>query len=132
MRLAAARHTARMADRPAAEPPARLLVACLCAAWCGACRDYAPVFEAQAAQHDADYAWLDVEDHEEALDGLDIEAFPTLLIARGDALLFLGPLTPQPGTLARIVRSAAAGALPPIAAPVADLPRRLRRIAGVG
>jgi thiol-disulfide isomerase/thioredoxin len=105
-----------------------LLVACLCASWCGTCRDYAPVFEGQAAAGDADYAWVDIEDHEEILDGIDVENFPTLLIARGDDVLFFGPVTPQPGTLARMVQAARDGALRPVPAPVPNLPGRVRQI----
>jgi len=91
----------------------RLLVACLCAAWCGSCRDYRGTFEALAASFDgqADFAWVDVEDEADALGDLDIENFPTLFIARADEALFLGPVTPQPGTAERLIKSALEGAL---------------------
>ena len=91
----------------------RLLVACLCAAWCGSCRDYRGTFEALAASFEgrADFAWVDVEDEADALGELDIENFPTLFIAHADDALFLGPVTPQPGTAERLVESAIAGKL---------------------
>ena len=125
---------------PNAPAPAPLLMACLCAAWCDTCRDYTPVFEACAATFGAQVQplWIDIEDEAELIDGIDVEDFPTLLLAHGDALLFLGPITPQPQTLARLVASALAGDLKPIrrqggagGADVADaagtpLPRRLR------
>ena len=126
---------------PTPEPaPPPLLMACLCAAWCDTCRDYLPVFEARAAALGAQVLplWIDIEDQTELIDGIDVEDFPTLLLAHGDALLFLGPITPQPQTLARLVASALAGDLKPIrreggagGADVADaagtpLPRRLR------
>ena len=111
-------------------------MACLCAQWCDTCRDYAPVFAACAAGFGAQVQplWIDIEDDAELVDGIDVENFPTLLLARGDALLFLGPITPQPQTLARLVASALAGELTPGGgvADVADLansaslPRRLR------
>jgi thiol-disulfide isomerase/thioredoxin len=120
-----------MADAPS--PPApRLLVACLCAAWCGSCRDYRATFDALAAQFaaEADFAWVDIEDDADALGDLDIEDFPTLLIAAGDSTLFLGPVTPQPQTAERLVRGALEGELgSPAAGPHADLPARVRALA---
>ena len=116
-------------------------MACLCAQWCDTCRDYLPVFEACAAGFGAQVQplWIDIEDDAELVDGIDVENFPTLLLAHGDALLFLGPITPQPQTLARLVARALAGGLTPIrggggggggsgAADAAGtpLPRRLR------
>lgn len=91
----------------------RLLVACLCAAWCGTCRDYAAVFEALGTRLGAAacFAWVDIEDEADALDALDIDDFPTVLIARAGEVVFFGPITPQPQTLARLVESAQAGEL---------------------
>jgi thiol-disulfide isomerase/thioredoxin len=108
-----------------------LRVFCLCAAWCGVCRDYRAVFDAAAAQAPgaARFEWVDIEDEAALLDDLDIENFPTLLIARGAQTLFFGTITPQPATLARLVQRAAAGELaPPAAAPGIDaLAGRLAR-----
>jgi thiol-disulfide isomerase/thioredoxin len=96
---------------PAAEPP--LLVACLCAQWCGTCGAYRAAFDALAAEigAQAQFVWVDIEDQADALGDVDVEDFPTLLVARGDTLLFFGPLTPQPSTLARLLRSALDGDL---------------------
>ena len=97
----------------------RPLVACLCAAWCGSCRDYRATFAALSERFagQADFAWVDIEDEAEALGDLDIENFPTLFIAAGDEALFLGPVTPQAGTAERLVRSALEGSLAGGAAP---------------
>ena len=111
------------------DAPARLLVTCLCAAWCGSCRDYRATFDELSARFAdrADFAWIDIEDDADALGDLDIEDFPTLLIAEGDAMRFLGAVTPQPQTAERLIRSAIAGEL---VAPVdADLVARVRAIA---
>lgn len=91
----------------------RPLVACLCAEWCGSCREYRATFAALAGQFaaDADFAWIDVEDDADALGDLDIDDFPTLLIADARALRFFGPVTPQPQTAERLVREALGGAL---------------------
>jgi thiol-disulfide isomerase/thioredoxin len=88
-----------------------LRVVCLCAAWCGVCRDYRATFDAAAADAPATtrFAWIDIEDDAELLDDVDVEDFPTLLIAKGDRTLFFGTITPQPATLARLLRSAHAG-----------------------
>jgi hypothetical protein len=71
-------------------------VACLCAAWCGVCREWLPQFTEQARAHPhMRFAWVDVEDEDEAMGEVDIETFPTLLVARGDEVLFLGPIPPS-------------------------------------
>ncbi len=115
----------------------RALVACLCAAWCGSCRDYRPLFDALAAQFagQADFRWVDIEDEADRLGDLDVENFPTLLIAIGDTVRFLGAVAPQTATAARLIRSALdgeAGAYSHAAAatgPFADLPARIRALA---
>jgi len=88
-----------------------LLVACLCADWCHVCAEYRSRFEQVQATVTADYpgaqfVWLDIEDEADLLHPLDVDDFPTLLIAVGDAPRFFGPLTPQAQTLERLVRNA--------------------------
>lgn len=98
------------------------LVACLCAEWCGTCRSYREAFEAQArAQPGLRFVWVDIEDESDALAplDLDIENFPTVLVARGAEARFYGTLLPHAATLARTVaaaREAALVDLPPQAA----------------
>jgi len=107
-----------------------LQVVCLCAAWCGVCRDYRATFDAASAEAPAHarFAWVDIEDDAELLDDVDVENFPTLLIARGGRTLFFGTITPQPATLARLLQGAHAGELAPRTdAPEVDaLVQRLR------
>lgn len=98
---------------PTTETP--WLVVCLCAAWCGSCRDYRATLEAAARQHPAlRFAWLDIEDEADALApfDLDIENFPTLLVARADELRFLGTVLPHASTLARTLEAARDAVLP--------------------
>jgi thioredoxin 1 len=119
----------------AAEP---LLVACLCAQWCRTCDAYRDTLVAtrdgmrqghpEAALR---FVWVDIEDESELVGDLDIEDFPTLLLARGDRVLFFGPVLPHAQTIDRLVRSALVDDLPPLAgatlAPdVRALPARLR------
>ena len=97
-----------------ASPAEGWLVACLCAAWCGSCRDYRASFEALArARPGVRFVWVDIEDQSDALAPfeLDIENFPTVLIARGDALRFLGTLLPHAATLKRTLDAAASAVL---------------------
>ena len=94
----------------------RWLVACLCASWCRTCDDYRPTFAAvAAARPDLRFAWIDIEDHSDALGpvALDIEDFPTLLVARGETLRFFGPILPHRETLLRTIDAARAAALTP-------------------
>jgi len=110
----------------------RLLVACLCAEWCGSCRDYRATFEALAARFaaDAEFAWIDIEDESDALGDPDIENFPTLLLADAGGLRFLGAVTPHAATAERLVANALAGALPVIGGADAELAERARRLVG--
>ena len=91
----------------------QLSVVCLCAQWCGVCREYAAVFEQAAAAFggSATFMQIDIEDDAELLDTVEIENFPTLLILRGTQPLFFGTVTPHAATLARLVQSALVGEL---------------------
>lgn len=98
---------ALLADTLAGRPDAGLAVVCLCAAWCGTCRDYRPGFEQVAAQHpQAVFRWVDIEDEADTLGDLDIDTFPTLVIGgRDGAPRFAGPVLPQPGQITRLLQS---------------------------
>ncbi len=90
------------------EPPAkpRWLVVCLCAEWCGTCRDYrAPLLQV-ASEFPADaFAWIDIEDEEELAGDIDIETFPTLLVLDEAQVLFYGPVLPGADSLRRLLRA---------------------------
>jgi len=82
-----------------------VLVACLCAQWCGVCRSYTDVFAQVATRFPSfRFVWIDVEDQAELIDPIEVDDFPTLLIVVGAEPGFFGPLTPQPQMLERIVR----------------------------
>ena len=108
---------------PSTPTTAPLLVACLCAQWCRTCDAYrdtlAAVRDAMRIGHpDAAmrFVWIDIEDESELVGDLDIEDFPTILLARGDQVLFFGPVLPHAQTLDGLVRSALDAALPPLSA----------------
>ena len=82
------------------------LVVCLCAAWCGTCKQYQQSFEALAAQFpQMRFVWLDVEDRDDVAGDLEIETFPSILVGQGSQAKFLGPVLPQTGVLARMLQS---------------------------
>ena len=81
-------------------------VLCLCAAWCGTCREYRPAFEALARENPGmQFRWLDIEDEAEELGDLDVENFPTLLIAREENVLFYGTMLPHISHLERLLET---------------------------
>ncbi|WP_245644837.1 thioredoxin family protein [Hydrogenophaga flava] len=98
-------------------------VVCLCAEWCSACRAWRPDWDAAAARHPQHrWQWLDIEDEPDLMDevGLDIETFPTMLIARGGQALFLSAIPPQPAFLDHLLaRLGASDAAPQGVAPEA-------------
>ena len=112
-------------------PSQTRLVACLCAAWCRTCDDYRPTFDALAQEFasDARFVWVDIEDDEAALGGVDVVDFPTLLIANGDAIDFYGPVLPHAQTARQLLQRALKGALGGASDPaLAGLPARLRAL----
>ena len=86
--------------------PPEFKVICLCAEWCGTCREYRVAFDALAgAVRGAQFRWLDIENEAEALGDLDVENFPTLFIARGRSVLFYGTMLPHISHLERLLET---------------------------
>jgi thioredoxin 1 len=93
---------AAIADRLA--DPDALLVACLCAEWCGTCRDYRVTFDVLAGTHpNACFVWIDIETHSELVDEYDVENFPTILIEDRLSTRFFGTVLPQPRIVERMI-----------------------------
>jgi hypothetical protein len=89
--------------------PPSVLVVCLCAQWCGVCREYRGVFAQantilQTQFPQARLLWIDVEDEADLLHPIDVEDFPTLLLAVGKAPRFLGTIEPRIATLEKLIR----------------------------
>ena len=74
------------------------------------CREYRVIFEqveqrVQAAHPHIRFAWVDVEDDADLMGTLDVETFPTVLMAGAGGIQFIGPVTPQANVLQRLVDS---------------------------
>jgi thioredoxin 1 len=82
------------------------LIGCLCAAWCDTCQAYRSGFNnLQNLHQDKCFAWIDIEDHAEMIDDLDIENFPTILIQYQHKVLFLGTMLPDANLVHRLIHS---------------------------
>lgn len=83
-----------------------LLVACLCAEWCETCRKFRPEFitlGGEFSQHR--FIWIDIEDQGDLVIDIEVENFPTLLVAHGGQLLFAGTMLPHIGHLRRLLQT---------------------------
>ena len=90
---------------------APLLVACLCADWCHVCQDYRQTFAALAREFEpaVQFLWVDIEDDEEALGTVEVDDFPTLLVARAGQICHFAAVVPNAQTGQRLLRRALAG-----------------------
>ncbi len=87
-----------------AEP--QLAVVCLCAEWCGTCRDYQATFaELQAALPAHTYRYIDIEDEADLVGDVDVETFPTLMVTHQGRVLFAGPVLPRLGDAQRLLQT---------------------------
>jgi thioredoxin 1 len=80
------------------------LVVCLCAAWCGTCREYEEGFrELEGRYSEIGFVWVDIEDENSGVEDWDVENFPTVVIQRGELVLFFGPLLPHLSILRKMI-----------------------------
>jgi thioredoxin 1 len=89
-------------------------IACLCAAWCRLCEEYAAVIDTVVASFQAEGValqvhWVDIEDEADFVGEVEVETFPTIIIVAGNVVRFAGPVTPQAPTLNRLLRATALG-----------------------
>ena len=83
-----------------------VLLAWWAAFWLRFNLDIPPEFDALAVQHPGiRFQWVDVEDESDVVGDLDIETFPTLLIANEAGARFFSPLAPHIAVLDRLIGS---------------------------
>lgn len=51
------------------------------------------------------FVWVDIEDFADRIGDIDVENFPTLLIQRGESVLFFGTMLPDHGFLRRLLQT---------------------------
>ena len=107
-------------------PPTQ--VACLCAAWCRTCDEYRPLFaQLQADFPLAQFRWVDIEDEADLVDPIEVDNFPTLLIATHGQARFFGFITPHIETLRRLIQAQQDATATPLAnADIQALAQRLQ------
>ena len=108
-------------------------IACLCAAWCRLCDEYASVLGAATEAFDAhdvsmQVHWIDIEDDAELVGNFDVETFPTIVIVTDGQLRFAGPVRPQADTLIRLLRATAL--YKHASAPASALPAEVQSFVG--
>ena len=83
--------------------------------------------QVRARVPEARFVWVDVEDQSDRVDPVEVDDFPTLLVAVGNTVQFFGPMIPRADPLERLLReylaqadSQACAAATPAARPEAD------------
>jgi thioredoxin 1 len=96
-----------------------LYVTCFCAAWCRTCDAYDAVIQELRAQYGVKVrlSWLDIEEQSEVLDDVDVENFPTLLVADANQTYFFGPVLPYATAAKQLIDRALLHEMPPLTDP---------------
>ena len=79
------------------------------AAWCGPCRQFAPVFESMSESHPGlVFAKINTEQQQEIAAHFQIRSIPTLMIFREQIIVFSQPGSLPPAGLESIIEKVAA------------------------
>tara|TARA_A100000164_G_scaffold366862_1_gene388184 strand:- start:274 stop:687 length:414 start_codon:yes stop_codon:yes gene_type:complete len=74
----------------------KVIVVCLCAAWCDVCNEYKQKFRLLESKFlNLQLVWIDIEDQCEISESFEVDNFPTILIQVHDSILFYGTMTPE-------------------------------------
>lgn len=99
--------------------PIQVDVLFLCAEWCGVCRDLKGMFEELSAlQPSAHWTWVDVEDHSEIFDDLELDTLPGLLVMLNKRPWFFGSIEPRKDVVLRLVTEILESPAPMLSAPI--------------
>ncbi|MBB5117358.1 thioredoxin [Streptomyces eurocidicus] len=91
------------------------------AAWCGPCRQFAPVYEGAAERHDdLVFAKVDTEAQPELAASFEIRSIPTLMIVRDNIAVFSQPGALPEAALEDVIRQARALDMDEVRASVAE------------
>jgi len=63
----------------------------ICAEWCGVCRELKMSLPPTLKET---LTWIDLDNDEDLLEGLDVDSFPTLAVYRFDTWVFWGNVKP--------------------------------------
>jgi thiol-disulfide isomerase/thioredoxin len=96
-----------------------LYVTCFCAAWCRTCDAYDAVMQELRAHYGDKVAlrWMDIEEQSDLLDEMDIENFPTLLVADAQHTYFFGPVLPYVAAAKQLIDRGLTQELDPLTQP---------------
>ena len=76
------------------------------AAWCGPCRNFAPVFESASEQHsDVVFGKVDTEAERGLAAALEIRAIPTLMVFRDGIRVFSQPGALPASSLEKVIQA---------------------------
>jgi thioredoxin 1 len=74
------------------------------APWCGPCRQFAPVYESMAAEHeDIVFAKVNTEEERELAGHFQIRSIPTLMVFRQQIIVFSQPGALPPAALSSVI-----------------------------
>ena len=94
------------------------------AAWCGPCRQFAPVFEAASAQHpDIVFGKVDTEAEQALASAAGITSIPTLMAFRDGILVFSQPGALPASALDEVIAGVRALDMDEVRASIAAAPR---------
>lgn len=79
------------------------------ATWCGPCRQFAPVFESMSESHpDVVFAKVNTEEQQPLAAQFQIRSIPTLMVFRGQIIVFSQPGSLPPASLETVIEKVAA------------------------
>ncbi len=72
----------------------------VCADWCEVCRNFKTIVK---DFHGCRVTWVDLDDFEELPGSPEIETFPTVIVAKDTAVLFIGAIKPNKESLEGLI-----------------------------